>query len=308
MDFLDELSAVMTDNPAPDIPLTTQFCCTLNFFASGSYQRRVGQDAFAIMSQTCVSRCITSISNTIATKLMDTYVRFPQTLEEIEELCQEFQKLDDFPGVFALVDGSHILLAAMKKLIEFGFKNRNKTHSINTQFIIGSKMRFLNVNARYAGSNHDSLIWRCSLAYSFLENLANEIGDEWQHFLLGDTGYPLQPWLLKPYDNPSTQAEKEFNVRLRRLRSLIERAIGLLKVRFRCLLGERKLRYDPLTCGHIIYSCVVLHNFLLDNDYPIDDLEPYREVPIEFEAPYFNKYYKQGVEMRDKMTRYFANK
>lgn len=26
--------------------------------------------------------------------------------------------------------------------------------------------------------------------------------------------------------------------------------------------------------GHIIYSCTVLHNFLIANNYPVDDLEP----------------------------------
>lgn len=307
LDFLDELNSVMVTNAASDIPMTIQFCCVLNFYASGSYQRRVGQDAFATLSQTVVSRCITIISRTIATKLMGEYIVFPQSVEEIERLCEDFQKIDDFPGVFALVDGSHITLSALKRGVEFVFKNRNKTHSINTQFICDSKMAFLNVNARYPGSNHDSHIWRCSLAFSCIENMANQMADEWRYFLLGDTGYPLQPWLLNPYDSPSTTAQKQFNVRLRRLRSLIERAIGLLKARFRCLLAERKLRYDPLTSGHIIYSCAVLHNYLLKHNYRVDDLQPIYEEPIEFEVSYFNDYRRQGAEMRNRMTEYFAN-
>ncbi|KAJ6639349.1 putative nuclease HARBI1, partial [Pseudolycoriella hygida] len=305
LDFLDELGSVMVENKAPDIPLTT--CCALNFFASGSYQRRVGQDAFASMSQTCVSRCVSSISRTIATKLMDRYIKFPQSIEKIEKLSQDFQKMYDFPGVFGIVDGSHIILSGLKRAVEFAFKNRNKSHSINAQFICDSKMRFLNVNARYPGSNHDAIIWRCSLAFSFLENIANEIGEEWQHFLLGDTGYPLQPWLLKPYDTPTTAAQKQFNANLRRLRSLVERAIGLLKARFRCLLNKRKLRYSPLTSGHIIYSCSVLHNFLIENGYRIDEMEPIYDEQIEFDYPYFNDYKSQGEEMRSRMTQYFAD-
>lgn len=165
LDFLDELSSVMDENKAPDIPLTVQFCCVLNFYASGSYQRRVGQDAFAAMSQTCVSRCVTSISRTIATKLMEKYVIFPQSIGEIKKLSLAFENIDDFPGVFALVDGTHVVLRGLKRSIDFLFKNRNKTHSINTQVIIDRNMRFLNVNARYP------------------ENLANEMGDEWQYEL-----------------------------------------------------------------------------------------------------------------------------
>lgn len=130
------------------------------------------------------------------------------------------------------------------------------------------------------------------------------------NFMLGDTGYPLQPWLMKPYDSPQTAAQKAFNARLRSVRSLVERAIGLLKARFRCLLGERKLRYSPLTSGHIIYSCTVLHNFLLEYDYPVDDLDPIYDEPIELECedPYSNEYLLKEQEQRNKMTHYFATK
>lgn len=61
---------------------------------------------------------------------MDKYVRFPQTIKEIEQLCKDFQKINDFPGCFALVDGSHVPLAALKGAIKHAFMNRNKIHSI----------------------------------------------------------------------------------------------------------------------------------------------------------------------------------
>lgn len=165
-----------------------------------------------------------------------------------------------------------VALAALLKEIEYAFMNRKGFHSINTQFISDARMRFLNVNARYPGSTHDSLIWRSSLANSFLRSAADAMESNWEYFLLGDNGYPLQPWLLKPFDSPDTWAKTVYNIRHRKLRSLVERAIGLLKARFRCLLG--KLYYDPLMSGYIIYSCSVLHNFLIANDYHIDDISP----------------------------------
>lgn len=307
MDFLHELEDVMDENLAPEIPLTIQLCSTLNFFASGSHQRRIGQDAFAMLSQSCVSRCVNSISKTIATKLMDKHIVFPQTIEEIETLCAEFQEIADFPLVFALVDGTQIPVAAMKKEIEFAFVCRKGFHSINAQVMIDSKMRFLNVNARYPGSTHDSMIWHCSLVSAFLEDMCNQMGTEWKHIVLGDTGYPLEPWLLKTYDSPRSSAEKEFNVRHRSLRSLIERAIGLLKARFRCLL-DGKLRYDPEKCGYIIYSCAVLHNFLLVNNYPVDDLVPVYDEPDDMDPPVINSktYRERGAKLRNSLAQYFS--
>lgn len=309
LDFLKLLSGYMgDDNLCPEVPLTIQFCSALNFYASGSYQRRVGADGFAFVSQSVVSRCIQSISYVIATKMIDEFVRFPQSMEEIEALHEEMQLHTDYPGAFAIVDGSQIPLTALLKEIEFAFMNRKGFHSINTQFVSDARMRFLNVNARYPGSTHDSLIWRSSLVNSLLKNLADRMGDNWTYFMLADHGYPLQPWLLKPFDSPDTWAKIIYNIHHRKLRSLVERAIGLLKARFRCLLG--KLHYDPLMSGYIIYACTVLHNFLIGNDYPIDNINPVfdDEVP-NFEENVEISYdeLEKGSQTRNNVAEYFMN-
>lgn len=275
LDFLDILQEYMVhDNSCPDIPLTTQFCSVLNFYASGSYQRRVGTDSFASISQTCVSRCIRSFSRIIGTQLIDRFIRFPETLEEIEELEAEFQEIVDFPGAFLIVDGTQIAMAALHRDVEFAHVNRKSFHSVNTQIMGDSRMKIMNINARYPGSFHDSYIWKCSFPCRFLRNISDQMDGNFNYFVLGDNGYPLQPWLLKPYDRPSiTRAQQVFNKKHKEARSLIERIIGVLKARFRCLLGERKLRYDHERTAHIIYSCAVLHNFLIDNGYPVDCIQ-----------------------------------
>ncbi len=251
----------MDGNPCPGVPETVQFCSVLNFYASGSYQRRVGSDSFACMSQTLVSRCVRAYSFTIATKIMDKFIQFPQSFDEVKTLHDALQEKSDFPGAFGFVDGSLIAIAAVSHSVEHAFVTRKGFHAINTQFVSDINMSFLGVNARYAGSNHDSLIWRASLVNTTLRQMCNEMGMRWRFFMLADNGYPLQPWLLKPYDSPNTPAHNLYNKNHRSLRSLVERAIGLLKARFRCLLGERKLRYDPLMSGYIIYACSTLHNF-----------------------------------------------
>lgn len=48
----------------------------------------------------------------------------------------------------------------------------------------------------------------------------------------------------------------------------------LTKLNFflRCCNGERKLRYDPVIAGHIIYSCGVVYNIMKSNNVPFEDL------------------------------------
>lgn len=91
-------------------------------------------------------------------------------------------------------------------------------------------MRILNINARYPGASHDSYIWGCSIISEFFEETFDET---WEYCMLGDSGYPLQPWLITPFKRELNDGQKTFNKNHKRLRSLVERTIGLLKGRFR---------------------------------------------------------------------------
>lgn len=193
--------------------------------------------------------------------------------------------------------------------------NRKNFHSINTQIVFDSRLQIRNINARYPGSFHDSLIWKSSLVYSFMRDIYNatdQIGEDFKYFLIGDTGFPLEPWLLKSYDLPCVSyAQVLFNKLHMQMRSLIERGIGVWKARFRCLLGdERKLRYDHLSSGYVIYTCAVLHNFLIRNGYPIENNEPIFDESIDnFDDYDFNELELLGLgqQKRDAMSQYFAD-
>lgn len=244
LDFLNGLNLHMNGDTCPDIPKTFQFCSVLNFYASGSYQRRVGSDAFVIISVWLVSRCVRAYNYVIATKIMDQFIQFPETVASTTYVISwSFCISWWFP---------HCSCSSQSSDRTCSYESKTISRSEYTIWFIG--MRFLSVNARYPGSTHDSLIWRASLVNSHLRRLCNRMGSDWSYFTLVDQGYPLQPWLLKPYDSSETEAQKLYNKNHRKLRSLIEKAIGLLKARFRCLLGENKLRYDPLMSGYIMLA------------------------------------------------------
>lgn len=59
----------------------------------------------------------------------------------------------------------------------------------------------------------------------------------------------------------------------------MERCIGVLKKRFRCLLRYRTLEYTSEKAGHIINACAVLHNMCLRANLP-DPPEPPEAIMI----------------------------
>jgi hypothetical protein len=54
-----------------------------------------------------------------------------------------------------------------------------------------------------------------------------------QGLLLGKSGYPSKVWLITPLGNPSTPQEERFQKAYCKTRNVVERALGVLKQRFR---------------------------------------------------------------------------
>lgn len=66
----------------------------------------------------------------------------------------------------------------------------------------------------------------------------------------GDTSYGVRPTFMTPVIHPPRgSAAERYNNLLIRCRSVIERVIGILKARWRCLRKERGLHYEPVTAG-----------------------------------------------------------
>lgn len=60
---------------------------------------------------------------------------------------------------------------------------------------------------------------------------------------------------------------------------MVERTIGVLKNRFRCVLGARQLHYTPEMAAKITAVCAALHNICIH--YKINSSE--FDIPLEYE-------------------------
>ncbi|XP_053968004.1 putative nuclease HARBI1 isoform X2 [Anastrepha ludens] len=123
-------------------------------------------------------------------------------------------------------------------------------------------LKILNVNAKFPGARHDSYIWSSSAVRMVMQRNF-EIGNH-NLFLIGDSGYPLEPWLMTPLTNqPEGTPKFLYNEALCKARNPVERLFGVLKATWRCLSQQRTLLYDPGFTGQVVNACSVLHNIRL---------------------------------------------
>ena len=82
--------------------------------------------------------------------------------------------------------------------------------------------------------------------------------------------------LLTPYREPvRSPVEARFNRHHARARSVIERAFGIMKARWRTIFFKA-LEVQPVFAVQVIACCAILHNLCVDNG---DILEPVEEAP-----------------------------
>ena len=118
-----------------------------------------------------------------------------------------------FPNVVGAIDGSHIAIKAPHVHHEDYF-NRKQNFSINLQGVVDATGKFIDVSTGWPSSIHDARVLRLSTLYQRAENnliltepVKRTNGVTVRPLLIGDSAYPLLPWLVSPNPTPITLIE-----------------------------------------------------------------------------------------------------
>ncbi|XP_066596515.1 putative nuclease HARBI1 [Prorops nasuta] len=212
-------------------------------------------------------------------------------------IMESFKKTNGFPNVIGAIDGTHIKIRA-PPTDAASYMNRKGFHSLNVQLVCISHGLFTHCYAGEVGSLHDARVFRNSPVASFLEKPHVYFLND--SHIIGDAAYANHNHLLVPFrDNGHlTVRQKNYNFCLSSTRMAVERAIGLLKIRFRILLDCLPLT-DIRKIPEFIIACCVLHNIcILQNDEMTVGVTC--EESIEA-APQYN--YNVGNEKRNMIMR-----
>ncbi|XP_035430552.1 putative nuclease HARBI1 [Spodoptera frugiperda] len=274
--LIDELTPLMTKPRRNDsISAEMKILIALAFYASGSYQNLIGQSALHNVSQITVSRSIKEVTEAL-NKIYHKYVKWPTQSDERNIIKAKFYQKFGFPGILGCIDGTHVAILR-PHIHEERYYNRKGFHSLNVMIICDSDLNILCVDASTPGSAHDSTVWQSHPLSLHLKQITENTNE--QVFLLGDSGYPLRKTMMTPILNTiEGTPQHHYYVKHVTARNTVERCIGVLKARFRCLLVARTLHYSPITAGKIVNACCVLHNIANTAREPLPSDEVYEEV------------------------------
>lgn len=116
------------------IPLTLQLAAVLRFFAEGSFQRSVGNDAHISMHRTTVSKLLTTLLPCLERKLCKKFIKVKSTDEDLKTSKKFFYEKHGIPGIVGCIDGTHISIKRPTNE-EYIYFNRKGYYSINAMIV-----------------------------------------------------------------------------------------------------------------------------------------------------------------------------
>lgn len=204
-----------------------QVLATLQYYISNARQFDVSNNTYIMSSQPSISRQVKEVSRLLADEAIRT-IGFP-TGERLLESKAIFFALGTIPDVAGVIDCTHIRLMTVPAEHAFSYRNRKVFYSINCQVVVDGHGKICNIVARWPGSRHDSFILRHSQLWGQLHR------GEVPGILVGDSGYPLCPFLLTPYPQRPRQRlpgyQARYNAGLSQIRVNVEMLFGRMKRR-----------------------------------------------------------------------------
>uniref|UniRef100_A0A667Z7W3 DDE Tnp4 domain-containing protein n=1 Tax=Myripristis murdjan TaxID=586833 RepID=A0A667Z7W3_9TELE len=250
------------------------------------------------VSVTTVCRCVQDFCAAAETLLVPEQIRLPDE-GRFRDMAAYMENRWGLPHCVGAIDGSHIPIIVPQQY-HTDYFNHKGWHSLILQAVVDGKGKFWNVFAGLPGSLHDARVLRLST----LNIGAVTAG----YYILGNSAYPLQKWLLKPFHDTGrlTAEQHMFNHKFSRAQVVVENAFGRLKGRWRCLLKRKDC--DTQLVKSMVLTCCALHNLCEEHG---ESYEASWDAPDTAEcepvAAAAQGVEEQGRDVRNALMQYFSN-
>ncbi|XP_065892383.1 uncharacterized protein [Dysidea avara] len=228
------------------------------------------------VARSSVCEIVHETCNAIVDVLLKEYIKFP-TGRDLDQTVNLFKSKWGVPQCFGAVDGCHVPISVPCEN-HTEYYNRKGWYSMLIQGLADANYCFLDICVGWPGSVHDARVFSHSNLYSkitrgqLLPDKPELIsGISVPLFMIGDSAYPLQSWLLKPFQHNSdlTTQQRTFNYRISRARIVVENTFGRLKARWRRLMKRNDMFVHNIP--QVIAAACVLHNICEQHNQHFND-------------------------------------
>ncbi|CAJ2631031.1 unnamed protein product [Trifolium pratense] len=211
------------------------------------------------------------------------HLTWPSTEMEMQEIKSKFENIRGLTNCCGAVDSTHIMMTLPSVDPESSvWLDREKNCSMVLQAIVDPDLRFRDIVTGWPGSVSDDHVLRSSTFFKLTEegkrlNGGNKIlPDETvlREYIVGDTGFPLLPWLLTPYEGEDlSNVQVEFNKRIAATQMVAKRALARLKEMWK-IIGGVMWKPDKRKLPRIVLVCCILHNIVIHLEDDVQDDMP----------------------------------
>lgn len=242
------------------------------------------------------------------------HLQWPSTEQEMAGIKAKFETLQGLPNCCGAIDITHIkMMLSSIHLENKVWHDRMENHSMVLQAIVDPEMRFLDVVTGWPGKMTDSSVF-CSSTFFELCEKGNRLngnkiklsdGSELNEYIVGDSGFPLLPWLLTPYQEKElSESKDDFNKRHFATWMVAHRALARLKDGWKVIQGSM-WRPDKHKLPRIILACCILHNVVIDmEDKVLDKLPLNHEHDSGYHLEVCKSVNKTASASREKLSLY----
>ncbi|KAG6601011.1 Protein ALP1-like protein, partial [Cucurbita argyrosperma subsp. sororia] len=269
-----------TDLNGKPLSLNDQVAVALRRLCSGESLSNIG-DSFG-MNQSSVSQITWRFVEAMEEKGIR-HLSWPSTEEDMDQIKSKFKKIRGLPNCCGVIETTHIMMTLPTTESANGvWLDREKNCSMILQVIVDPEMRFCDIITGWPGSLSDALVLESSGFFKRSQDGERLNGKKMKlsesaelgEYIIGDSGFPLLPWLLTPYQGKGlADYQTEFNKRHFGTRLVAQRALTRLKEMWKIIKGIM-WKPDKHKLPRIILVCCLLHNIMIDMEDEMQDEMP----------------------------------
>lgn len=246
------------------------------------------------------------------------HLQWPSTEQEMTKIKSKFEKIRGLPNCCGAIDTTHItMLLSSTEMDSNVWLDSEKNHSMILQAIVDPDMRFRDIVTGWPGKMDDFDVLQRSTFFKLCEKgerlngnkMKLSEGTELREYIVGDSGFPILPWLINPFKGKENSESKvEFNKRHFATRVVAQRALTRLKEMWRIIQGVM-WRPDKNRLPRIILVCCILHNIVIDMEDDVYDelvLSHHHDAGYKQEVCKFAD--KTALVLRDNLSLYLSGR